>query len=101
MLRKIQGQKITKITAPLPFRQFTVEIKKRMKKKLRQRFFIFRLLTLSRRRRLSYRHQSTDLLRKSMNWFLYDNGLRIEKVKRFHELKSLCHMTTVNFRDLF
>ena len=36
-----------------------------------------------------------------MNWFLYDNGLRLERVKRFHELKSLCHMTTVNFRDLF
>ena len=38
-------------------------------------------LTLSRRRPLSYRNQSTDLLRKSMDWFLYDNGLRLERVK--------------------
>ena len=30
---------------------------------------------------LSYRNQSTDLLRKSMGWFLYDNGLRHERVK--------------------
>ena len=39
------------------------------------------LLTLSRRRPLSYRNQSTDLLCKSMDWFLYDNGLRLERVK--------------------
>ena len=32
-------------------------------------------LTLSRRRPLSYRNQSTD-------WFLYDNGLRHERVKQ-------------------
>ena len=38
-------------------------------------------LTLSWRRSLSYRNQSTDLLRKSMDWFLYDNGLRHEKVE--------------------
>ena len=38
-------------------------------------------LTLSRRRPLSYRKQSIDLLRKSMNWFLYDNSLRLERVK--------------------
>ena len=30
---------------------------------------------------LSYRNQSIDLLRKSMDWFLYDNGLRRESVK--------------------
>ena len=40
-------------------------------------------LTLSRRRSLSYRNQSTDLLRKSMDWFLYDNGLRLERIKCF------------------
>ena len=39
-------------------------------------------LTLSWRWPLSYRNQSTDLLRKSMDWFLYDNGLRHERVKR-------------------
>ena len=38
-------------------------------------------LTLSWRRPLSYRNQSTDLLCKSMEWFLYDNGLRHERVK--------------------
>ena len=38
-------------------------------------------LTFSRRRPLSYRNQSIDLLRKSLDWFLYDNGLRYERVK--------------------
>ena len=38
-------------------------------------------LTLSRRRPLSYRNQSIDLLRKSVDWFLYDNGLPLERVK--------------------
>ena len=38
-------------------------------------------LTLSRRTPLSYRNQSIDLLPKSMDWFLYDNGLRLERVK--------------------
>ena len=40
-------------------------------------------LTLSWRRPLSYRNQSIDLLHKSMDWFLYDNGLRHERVKCF------------------
>ena len=39
-------------------------------------------LTLSWRRSLSYRNQSTDLLCKSMDWFLYDNDLRHERVKQ-------------------
>ena len=39
-----------------------------------------KLLTLSWRRTLSYRNQSIDLLRKLMDWFLYDNGLRHERV---------------------
>ena len=39
------------------------------------------LLTLSRRRPLSYRNQSIDLRSKSMDWTLYDNALRIERVK--------------------
>ena len=33
-------------------------------------------LTLSWQRSLSYRNQSTDLLWKSMGWFLYDRDLR-------------------------
>ena len=37
-------------------------------------------LTLSRRGPLSYRNQSIDLLCKSMDWFLYDSGLRLERV---------------------
>ena len=37
-------------------------------------------LTLSWRGPLSYRNQSIDLLRKSMDWFLYDNGLCHERV---------------------
>ena len=37
-------------------------------------------LTLSWRRPLSYRNQFIDLLCKSMDWFLYDNGLRHERV---------------------
>ena len=39
------------------------------------------VLTLSWRRPLSYRNQSIDLLCKSMDWFLYDNGLRHDRVK--------------------
>ena len=42
-------------------------------------FKIAKSLTLSRRRPLSYRNQSIDLLRNSMDWFLYDNGLRHER----------------------
>ena len=38
-------------------------------------------LTLSRRRPLSYRNQSIDLLCKSLDWFLHNNGLRHERVK--------------------
>ena len=37
-------------------------------------------LTLSWRRPLSYRNQPIDLLCKSMDWFLYDNGLPHERV---------------------
>ena len=40
------------------------------------------LLTLSWRRPLSYRNQSIDLQSKSMDWFLYDNGLRHERVNK-------------------
>ena len=38
-------------------------------------------LTSSWRRPLSYRNQSIDLRSKSMDWFLYDNGPRHERVK--------------------
>ena len=39
------------------------------------------VLTLSRRRPLSYRNQSIDLQSKSMDWFLYDRGPRHVRVK--------------------
>ena len=39
-------------------------------------------LTLSWRRALSYRNQSTDLQSKSKDWFLYENGIRHERVKK-------------------
>ena len=38
-------------------------------------------LSISRRRPLAYRNQSIDLQSKSMDWFLYDNGLRHGRVK--------------------
>ena len=37
-------------------------------------------LTLSWQSSLSYRNQFTDLQSKSMDWFLYDRGLRHERV---------------------
>ena len=42
-----------------------------------------KVLALSRRRLLSYRNQSNDLQSKSMDWCLYDNGLRHKRVKCF------------------
>ena len=38
--------------------------------------------TVSRRRPLSYRNQSIDSHSKSMNWFLYENGLRHERFNK-------------------
>ena len=49
--------------------------------KIEKPVILFSVLTLSRRKSLSYRNESIDLLRKSMDWFLYDNGLRLERVK--------------------
>ena len=61
-------------------------------------------LTLSWRRPLSYRNQSIDLLRKSMDWFLYGNDLRHERVKNVNEAVkfSKCFKRTpfyVHFKD--
>ena len=44
-------------------------------------------LTLLWRRPLSYRNQSINLGSKSMDWFLYDNGLRHERLKQNRTLK--------------
>ena len=43
-------------------------------------FYFFFHLTLSWRKPLSYRNHSIDLLCKSIDWFLYDNSLRQERV---------------------
>ena len=45
-------------------------------------------LTLARWRSLSYRNQSIDLLRKSVDWFLHDRDLRHERVS--NSLNSSC-----------
>ena len=47
------------------------------------------ILTLSWRRPLSCRSQSIDLFRKSMDWFLYANGLRHERVERINPLEII------------
>ena len=50
-------------------------------------------LTLSWRRPLSYRNQFIDLRSKSMDLFLYDNGLRHERVKVKVCKWNLCNST--------
>ena len=54
--------------------------------------FINLSLTLSWRRPISYRNRSIDLRSKSMDWFLYDIGLRHERVKETNWLiiKGIC-----------
>ena len=48
-------------------------------------------LTLSWRVLLSYRNQSIDLQSKSMDWFLYDNCLRHERVNCHESKKNRLH----------
>ena len=62
-------------------------------------------LTLSWRRSLSYRNQSIDLLRKSVDWFLYDSGLRYERVNKrslqtMSDIINVCFLTQI-FDDFF
>ena len=49
-------------------------------------------LIISWRRSLSYRNQFTDLLCKSMDWFLYDRDLHRERVKTLftHYTPKVC-----------
>ena len=52
------------------------------------------ILTLSWRRQLSYRNESIGLQSKSMDWFLYDNGLchmRVDDCFWFLSLISTIH----------
>ena len=60
----------------------------------RERSF-FDYLTLSRRMPVSYSNQSIDLRSKSMDWFLYDNGLRLEKVKFLWKHCSFVHRNEI------
>ena len=58
-------------------------------------------LTLSHLRPISYKNQSIDLLCKSMDWFLYDIGLRRERVNyAFVSKISLSHSTEVFHTNL-
>ena len=53
---------------------------------------------LSWRRLLSYRNQSIDMQSKSVNWFLYDNGLRHERVKNLltFEFTNILFILTID-----
>ena len=53
-------------------------------------------LTLSWRRPLSNRNQSIDLRSKSMDWFLYDNGLRLERVNRYRHSNNILNAFLAN-----
>ena len=57
--------------------------------------FRFKCLTLSWRWPLSYRSQSIDLRGKSMDWFLYDNGVRHERVKTVFKNQIFWYLKTV------
>ena len=59
------------------------------------------ILTVSWRRPLSYRNQSIDLrCNKSMDWFLYDNGLYHERVKLSPSIKLIRNNTHLPFINL-
>ena len=58
-------------------------------------------LTLSCQRPLSYRNQSIDLPSKSINWNLYDNGLRHESVKRLQKSSEEKSYLFMNDTKLF
>ena len=59
-------------------------------------------LTLSWRRPLSYRNQPIDLRSKSMDWFLYDNGLRHERVNHLQSILTELITLILHFaRNLF
>ena len=55
--------------------------------------------TLSWRRSLPYRNQSIHLLCKSMDWFLYDRDLRLERVKKNITETTLSRIRS-NFYDV-
>ena len=64
---------------------------------------LYTALTLSGWRPLSYRNQSIDLLGKSMDWFLYDKGLRHQRFKCFQVLirptKNTCNRSNLYYHN--
>ena len=50
---------------------------------------------------LSYRNQSIDLRNKSIDWFLYDNGLRLERVKGYTVEVYLLHQIYLMLKAKF
>ena len=48
----------------------------------------------------SYRNQSIYLLRKSIDWFLYDNGLHLERVKYVRSQVTWKHSAGEEFQWL-
>ena len=82
-LKKTDSSLLPSLITP---KKFTLELRKIRSKK----DFTTTLnpLTLSRRRSLSYRNQSIDLQRISMDLFLYDRDLRHERVH--HEDYANC-----------
>ena len=53
------------------------------------------VLTLSRWWSLLYRNQSTDLLSKSVDWFLHNQALPLERIKRVAEKYSIVFNTSI------
>ena len=73
-------------TAPFGHGIWTDVVLRIFRQEIQASLFVSSLLTISWRRPLSYRNQSIDLQSKSVDWFLYDNGLRHERVKLGDEL---------------
>ena len=64
--------------------------------------YYLRFLTLSWQRSLSYRNRSTDLLCKSMNWFLYDKDFHHERVKSLYYFFSIVNLNVkMNLMNLY
>ena len=73
-----------------------------MKNSVNQKKIINVALTFSWRTSLSYRNQSIDLQRKSMDWFLYNKDLRHERVKsRFIMLWLIIKFWFVYWSSIF
>ena len=58
-------------------------------------------LILSWRRPLSYRNQSIDLRSKWMDWFLYDNSLRQERVNPFYSTDVFLYLLKTSENNFF